>query len=399
MENEILGIEKKYLATLEAPNTASEIVGQPELWEKTWRKLLSNRESIIDFIMPLYKNEDLQIIITGAGTSAFIGEVLEGPFLKFTKHLTRAVPTTNLVTHPELYFHKTKPTLLISFARSGNSPESSKAVILAKHYCTNVYNLIITCNQEGKLVQVINEEQDFIFVLPPEADDKSLAMTGSFTSMLLTGLLISRIYEITELELEVKTLIEFGKNIIKNYHKKLRELSNLDFNRAVFLGSGLFIGIARESHLKLQELTNGRIICKHDSFLGFRHGPKAVIDSKTLIVYIISNNTYSQKYELDLVEAVNKSSRGIYSIAILENDISVLDVDQKIVMSKNGTNISEEFLTVVSILPAQILGFYKSLALGLSPDNPSKDGNITRVVQGVKLYDYNNLNEFNKNEF
>ncbi len=391
MGNTIFGFEQSRLEQIEAVHTATEIAGQPELWLKTWKNVSRDFPEIRKFLEPVFGIENLQIILTGAGTSAYIGEVLEGPFQKNTGLSVRAIPTTNLVTHPELYFLKDNPTLLVSFARSGNSPESFKAVSLAKSYCRDIYNLIITCNSEGKLAMENKDKRDFVFLLPSEANDKSLAMTGSFTSMLLTGLLLSRMYEISNLVNQVNKLYEYGKKIINEFSDSLAEAARLNFDRAVFLGSGLFEGIARESHLKLQELSDGKIICKHDTFLGFRHGPKAVINNNTLLVYIFSNNEYSQKYELDLVKSVNGNRSGLFKIGIMEHELTDVNLDLKLIFSENGEKIDEEFLTVVSVLPAQILGFFKSLELGLKPDNPSEDGIITRVVQGVKLYDYNKV--------
>ncbi len=392
MRNSYLGLEEDLLSKKGGFFTAFEIAGQPELWLKTWDKLVDESPEISAFLNSVLSKSNLQIILTGAGTSAYIGEVLEGPFQKNSGIPVRAVPTTNLVTHPELYFLKESPTLLISFARSGNSPESFKAVSLAKDYCNEIYNFVITCNAEGKLaLESRNGSNDFVFVLPSEANDKSLAMTGSFTAMLLTGLLMSKLKDINGLTSQKEIIYYYGKRIIDRYSGKLKEVANLEFTRVVFLGSGLFEGVARESQLKLQELSDGKIICKHDTFLGFRHGPKAVINGNTLLVYIFSNNRYSQKYEIDLVKSVNSGRKTKYKIGIMEHDIDEVDVDLKIILSGNGESVPEEFLTVVSVLPAQILGFYKSLALGLKPDNPSEDGMITRVVQGVKLYEYNGV--------
>lgn len=396
MNDRVLGLSKEELLQLGAKYTAQEIDGQPDLWKKTWEMVSEHSNQINNFLKPLFDKDNLQVILTGAGTSAYIGEVLEGPFQKNTKQTTRAIPTTNLVTHPELYLFQDKPTLLISFARSGNSPESCKAVSLAKNYCSEIYNLIITCNSNGELAKDRIGERDFVFVLPPEADDKSLAMTGSFSSMLLTGLLISRINELTFLEEQKNKLYNYGKNFLETYVVKAKEIASLDFDRAIFLGSGLFSGIARESHLKLQELTDGKVICKHDSFLGFRHGPKAVIDDKTLITYLFSNNIYSLQYEVDLVQSVNSGRSNCHTVGVMEGVIEDVKLDTKIILSDSADRIDEEFLTIVSVLFAQTLGFYKSIDLGLQPDSPSASGMIHRVVQGVKLYDYNGKAEVKK---
>jgi tagatose-6-phosphate ketose/aldose isomerase len=389
MNDQILGLSKEELLQLGASHTAQEIFGQPELWMKTWGMVSEQSVEINSFVKSLFEKDNLQVILTGAGTSAYIGEVLEGPFQKNTNQTTRAIPTTNLVTHPELYLFRDKPTLLISFARSGNSPESCKAVSLVKDYCNEIYNLIITCNPNGELAKDSDEKKDLVFVLPPEADDKSLAMTGSFSAMLLTGLLISRIGELPFLEEQKNKLFLYGRYFLETYLAKIKKIASLDFNRAIFLGSGLFSGIARESHLKLQELSDGKVICKHDSFLGFRHGPKAVIDDKTLITYLFSNNNYSLQYEVDLVKSVNSGRNSCHTVGVMEKEIEDVSLDTKIILSDRDDEIDEEFLTIVSVLFAQTLGFYKSIDLGLQPDSPSASGMIHRVVQGVKLYDYN----------
>ena len=369
--------------------TAKEIYGQPELWIKTFNMFKKNSLMLKEFLNDILEKQNLQIILAGAGTSAYIGEVLVGPIQKKLKIPTRAIPTTDLVTHPELFILKETPTLLVSFARSGNSPESVKAVELGNTVSGDIYHLIITCNPDGELAKNIKDKNTFVIILPEEANDKSLAMTGSFSSMLLVGLFLADINNLEHVEKQVELLNTYGKRIFNVYLGEIEKIAKLDFKRAVFLGSGLFSGIARESHLKLQELTDGKIICKYDTFLGFRHGPKAVIDEKTLIVYLFSNNTYSQQYEIDLVKSVANSGNGCYKVGVMEKNIPQIKLDSKIVLSENGKILDEEYLTVAEVLFAQTLGLFKSIDLGLKPDTPSVSGMIHRVVQGVKLYYYN----------
>ena len=388
MNDSYLGIEKEELKALNAFHTAKEIDSQPVLWMKTLELLTERKEALESFLNPIIAKENLNIVLTGAGTSAYIGEVLEGVFVNYLRVNTRAVPTTHIVTHPEKYFLSRQPTLLISFARSGDSPESLSAVQLANEVCGEIYHLIITCNPKGELAKNNSGENGFIFLLPPEADDQSLAMTGSFSSMLLTGIVIARLKEFDELKEQIERVAELGKNFFEKYLTTLKSIAEIDFNRAVFLGSGLFSGIARESHLKLQELTDGKVICKHDTFLGFRHGPKAVINNKTLVVYLFSNNNYSQNYEKDLVKAVKDGREGIFNLGVMTKDIENIQLDEKIIFSEKDEKLNEEFAALLSVLPAQTLGFFKSLYYGLKPDNPSENGVITRVVEGVKIYPY-----------
>lgn len=393
METMCLGFLKTELERLGGYNTAKEIDSQKELWIETYNLVLKHKLEILSFIQNVFSQNNSNVILTGAGTSAFIGDVLESVFQSNTGVDCRAIPTTSLVTHPSQYFQKERPTLLISFARSGNSPESIKAVELANEICENIYHLVITCYVNGELAKTISNENGYLFVLPEETNDKSLAMTSSFTSMLLSGILISKIDELEKLKKQVELLSRYAQNILTNYLPLLKEIAEKDFNRAVFLGSGLFEGIAKESHLKLLELTNGNVVCKFDTFLGFRHGPKAVVDNNTLVVVLFSNDSYVNRYEKDLVASLIEENIALHTLCVMEKDINDMLMESKIIFSDDSEKLNEEFLTIVSALPAQILGFYKSLFFGLKPDSPSENGTISRVVKGVKLYPYNKEND------
>jgi tagatose-6-phosphate ketose/aldose isomerase len=369
---------------------AKEISSQPKLWKDTYDSILTKRDSIAAFLNKIYKISNLQIVLTGAGSSAFIGEILQYSFYKNTGISIKAIPTTDLVTHPRDFFQKSVPTLLISFARSGDSPESLATFELAEKLNDVIYHLIITCNPEGKLTKMaLNTKNSFIFLLPEGTNDQALAMTSSFTCMTLAGLLISDIKNIKRNEETVKKLIEFGEIILDKYAAGLNEVADLDFKRIVFLGSGPLKGTAKESHLKVIELTDGHIMCQYDSFLGFRHGPKAVIDDTTLLIYLFSSDPYVYNYEIDLVKAINQTENFIYSIGVGQcmNELGNLNINLNIDLC-TGNQISDDFFSICSIIPAQILGFFKSLSLGLTPDSPSKNGGIHRIVQGVTIYPY-----------
>ncbi len=376
------------LSNFSEDNTSGEIAGQPALWLKTWDIIKTMRLEISKFFSEAGKLPGLQVILTGAGTSAFIGDALAGYFQKETGFDSKAVATTDLVTHPEFYFQKNRNVLLVSFARSGDSPESTAAVELAEQLTRKVFNLVITCNEKGKLTDAVKGTNHLIIKLPQEANDKSLAMTGSFTSMLLVGILISDINSVDKKEKEILLLKSYGEKIFEDYLQSIKKASELNFDRAVFLGSGMLRGIARESQLKLQELTDGNIICKYDSFLGFRHGPKAVINENTLLTFLYTNNTYVNKYEVDLVKAVSRGRKPKYIIGVTENKINGIKHDLEIILGNGKSKLSEELFAVTAVLPAQILGYFKSYRLGLKPDNPSESGMIHRVVKGVNIYPY-----------
>ena len=367
--------------------TADEIAGQPELWLKVYRQMLADKERISEYLGKAIP-EVSKIILTGAGTSAYVGLTLHGIFNRSLKVHTDAVATTDLVSHPGNYFFSHEGIILVSFARSGNSPESTAVVDLADKLCKKCFHIIITCDPEGRLALSTSNSPKLLIVLPPEANDKSLAMTGSYSGMLLCGLLVARLKEIDSIGNQIDILHSYGVKILEKYAPMIRDAAAKDFKRVVFLGSGPLYGTATESNLKVQELTDGNIICKNHSYLGFRHGPKAVTDEETLIVFIFSNNPFVLQYEKDLVVSMRKGKKPLYTIGIFEYEVRGLEFDLEIKLSEAGNQLDDELRAVCCILPAQLMGLYKSLALGLNPDSPSESGAISRVVEDVTIYKY-----------
>lgn len=379
--------ETSLLEELGAVHTANEINAQPDLWMEIYGQISADRDKIRSFLSGSLPGTS-RIILTGAGTSAFIGLSLAPLFNRNFKIHTDSVATTDLLSYPENYFNDNESIILVSFARSGNSPESTAVTELADNLCKRCIHLIITCDGSGRLANYRTNSKKLVILLPPSSNDKGLAMTGSYSGMLLCGILLARLNEIDSLGKQIRTLYDYGKKILSNYSEKIREIASLDFKRAVFLGSGPFFGTATESHLKLQELTDGIIICKNETYLGFRHGPKAVTDESTLVVFIFSNKPYVWQYERDLVLSMKKGKKPLCTIGVFETNVDGLKFDLGIRLSDSGNQLDEDFLTICDVIPAQLLGYYKSLALGLRPDNPSKSGAISRVVENVNIYKF-----------
>ena len=369
--------------------TRKEIFQQPEMWNKTYDIIYSQRHLITDFLNDLSLEVDYDMILTGAGSSAFVGNAVHGASMKNQMQLSRVVPTTELITHPDYYLIKEKPTVLVSFARSGNSPESMAAVEIVNNYCDKPYHIIITCNEAGDLFRKTASDNTLKILLPPETNDLSLAMTSSFTSMMLAFILIAKIETLEQEREKVRMAGMWGNTILNQYEKLIAKTASVNFKRAVFLGSGPLRGTAEESHLKLQELTDGAVICAFNSFLGFRHGPKAVVNGETLLVYLFSDDENCRRYEYDLAKQINAGNKGIAQIAISHLPLVTENFHFDLNICFGGRNEPEadiEYLCMVEVILAQLLGYYKSLSLGLDPDNPSVSGTISRVVEGVKIY-------------
>ena len=375
--------------------TFHEIHQQPAMWRKELAALLDAQDEIRAF-MHQYLTPETDIVLTGAGTSAFIGDAI-CPVMRGMWRNVRAVPTTDLITHAEYLLDAERPLLLISFARSGNSPESVGAVKLANKLCKNVAHIYITCNKNGKLakdvqgdnVQCTKESNKLLLLLPEETDDKSLAMTSSFSTMLLTCLMLGHIDTLEQDKEMIEKAVKNAEAVITGYEEQLKEIASRPFERGVFLGSGALKGIAEECHLKLQELTDGAVVCKYDSFLGFRHGPKAVVNSKSIVVYLMTDEEKIMRYERDLVRQVDANNKPVAQVIVISGrDPEMEEVKADLVVKMPYSKAETDFYGIVPyVLVGQLLGYYASLAHGLNPDAPSVSGNIHRVVEGVTIYD------------
>ncbi|TVQ02734.1 MAG: SIS domain-containing protein [Balneolaceae bacterium] len=391
MKNLFLNKSKVQLIEQGGLHTAMEIEAQPELWKKIRDKFFVERNSILKFIEPVLGEPGLEIVLTGAGSSAFIGQSVNHIFSSKFNVPAKAIPTTTLVTHFRQYIDLNKPVLFISFARSGNSPESNAVVSLAETFCSKCWHIAITCNADGELATTVQKLPNGLnIVLPPESEDAGLAMTGSFTGMMLAAIALANIKQkkFDPGLFDFDKVSELGANLISGQMTNLEELSALPFSRIIFLGSGPLLGIAEESHLKVQELSDGQIVGKFDSFLGFRHGPKAIINNETLVVCLFSDDDHVFQYEKDLALQIKQDNEALALLGVFPSKEKslTLNLGHEIVISNANESTPFDLWLPVYVLPAQIIGFFKSLNLGLQPDKPSKSGTITRVVKGVTIY-------------
>ena len=366
-------------------NTYKEILQQPKVWLKTLDSIRAHKQEIKDF-KDKYLNDGYQVVLTGAGTSAYIGDALEPALYTTSFKGARAIATTDIITNPQMYFDESSKVLLVSFARSGNSPESVGALRAVEGCAGKVAHIFITCNKDGELAQM-KGENILCVLLPPETNDLSLAMTSSYSTMLLTCSMIANIDHIDQDVPLIEEVAGAVEKSLEKYEGAIKELASRDFERAVFLGSGPLKGVAEECRLKLQELTDGAVMCSFDSFLGFRHGPKAVVKPNSLLVYLLSPNPKVRRYELDLIRQVkaNNNVKGTLIISADDPSIEESYYDLGIITGMNPS-MPPCYGCVSFAWMGQLLGFFKSLDLGLSPDSPSISGNISRVVEGVTLY-------------
>ena len=357
--------------------TRREILQQPATLRATQAVLEAKRGEIDAFLAPLLGKRDLRIMLCGAGTSAFIGECL-APWLTATLgRPVEAVATTDIVGAPELYLDAKRPTLMVSFGRSGNSPESIAAVELADARIS-VHHLVITCNAEGALARMAGAN-GHVVLLPEETHDRAFAMTSSFSAMMLAALAIFT--GVAAMHNRVDAIADAVAASIARADGATATLAARDFDRVVYLGSGVFQGLAREAALKLLELTDGAIPTTFDSALGFRHGPKTIVTARTLVVVFVSNDPLTRLYDLDIIEELRADGR---SAAVLP--IVARDGTHDALLVQGASDLADADLLFPYIVPAQLFGLHCSLRLGRTPDRPNASGTVNRVVQGVRIH-------------
>ena len=315
--------EKEELEQLGAEITTREIRQQPELWQETVTLYHENQTALENFLKEVQakaQGKRTRVIFTGAGTSQYVGDTVV-PYLRAhgdTQAFSfESIGTTDIVAKPEDYLIKDEPTLLVSFARSGNSPESLAAVEVANQVVETIHHLAITCAEEGQLAQISQkEENSFLFLMPTRSNDGGFAMTGSFSCMTLGTLLLFDQTAFEQKQDYVTALIKLGEEVLSR-EEELNEIVNLDFERIVYIGSGSLAGLTREAQLKILELTAGKVATIFDSSMGFRHGPKSFINEKTIMFGFVNNTPYTRDYDLDILEEVHgdEIAAGVFAIA------------------------------------------------------------------------------------
>ena len=386
----MLDYTKEDLIELGAEITTREIYQQPQVWQTAFENCKVQADEIVAFLNGIGEKHDyIKVILTGAGTSAYVGETLLPYFRKIydeRKWNFNAIATTDIVANPLAYLHKEVTTILVSFARSGNSPESVAAVDLAKDIVEELYQITITCAAEGKLAQQAHgDERNLLLLQPAPSNDAGFAMTSSFTSMMLTALLVFDKADLTAKAEKVSALMTLSQEVLDSA-EAIQEIVSLDYNRVIYLGAGPFFGLAHEAQLKILELTAGQVATMYESPVGFRHGPKSLVNEKTVVVVFGSTDSYTKLYDLDLVREVAGDEIARKVILLTDQKEDLENVEQVIFSSQQ---LADDIYRVFPyIVYGQLFALLTALKVNNRPDTPSPTGTVNRVVQGVIIHSF-----------
>lgn len=378
------------LTKMGAQITTAEIAQQPELWRDAFNIYKNNLEGVEKFLAEARAMGEgrLSIVFTGAGTSDYVGDTC-APYLRHAGNTAlydfKPVASTDIVSAPRDFLDPEEPTVLVSFARSGNSPESLAAVQIARKFVKNVKFLNITCAPEGTLAVEAENDPDSYTILIPRANDKGFAMTGSYSCMTLISTLIFDESSLEQKAAWVEQIAKMGEEVVEREQEIADYLAG-DFNRVTYLGSGSFGGLAQESQLKILELAHGLVATSFDTSMGYRHGPKSFVDDKTLVFVYVNNDEYTRQYDLDILREIGGDGIAARTIAVQQDCGETYEGDS--FTFKGYPELPEGYLALPFVMFAQTVSLLNSVRVGNTPDTPSPTGTVNRVVKGVTIHPF-----------
>jgi tagatose-6-phosphate ketose/aldose isomerase len=372
--------------------TPHEILHQPATWQTTYRIWAERRPDLVQFLRRAHLGaaHSLRptVFLVGAGTSDYVGQALAPLLRRLWGCAVWAVPSTDLLTNFEDLVFPDRPYLWVSFSRSGESSEGLAVLEAAIERYPNVRHVLVTCNQTGRMAAVCEKTPDraFVLVLDDTANDRGLAMTSSFTNMVVAGHCLAHTFSPDDYDGQFSLLRQAGERFLERAQEVAAAIAQQDLARACFVGSGVLRAVAQESALKLLELTAGKIFTMSESTLGLRHGPMSALDGNTLFVSLVSRDRRRRNYELDLLEEVHRKQLGKLRVVVTPDSTDRLGPMADHVLSLHAPDLGDEYRAPVDVMLAQLLGLFSCLRLGLKPDSPSPNGAISRVVSQVNIY-------------
>jgi len=374
-------------------HTPREISQQPDTWLTTFnicaQRSADLNEALLRAGIGRGNTASPTVYLAGAGTSDYTGRSLAPLLRRRWGCETWAIPSTTLLTDFDEFHAAGKEYLWISFSRSGDSPEGVAVLERALERNRFIHHLVITCNQKGKMANLCARYPDrtLALVLDDAVNDRGLAMTSSFSNMLIAGQCVAHLDDLGNFESVISALSECGRGFLPLAAETAAEVTSLGCARACFVGSGVLRGVADECALKVVELSAGKITTLAETPLGLRHGPMSSVDSQTLFVAFLSSDARKRGYELDLLREIDRKHLGRVRLAVTAGDGADGSelADYRLPIGC-PMDFPDDYRPVLDVMLGQLLGLFASMRCGLKPDLPSPNGAITRVVQPIRLY-------------
>ena len=374
-------------------HTPFEISQQPSSWQSTYQRCLQQRAQLQAFtkesgIASNHRPAPV-VFLVGAGTSDYIGRALADLLRQRWACPVWAIPSTDLLTNMESLLVPGHEYFWISFSRSGDSSEGVAALQKALSSYPRIRHLVVTCNSSGRMAQQCSERPDqaLAFVLDEAVNDQGLAMTSSFSNMVVAGQCLAHLEEMEGYREILDCMVTMGSKFLRDAADAASSIAAMNCSKACFLGAGPLAAVASESALKLLELTAGRIHTMSESVLGFRHGPMSALNRDSLCTLFLSNNPRRQPYEIDLLGEIRAKGLAGVTVAVTPQRTAQLEsLADRLISLDAPPTFQDEYRPPVDVMFAQLLGLFSSVHAGLQPDRPSPNGAINRVVSHLQVY-------------
>jgi tagatose-6-phosphate ketose/aldose isomerase len=278
--------------------------------------------------------------------------------------------------------------LWISFSRSGDSPEGVAILESARRNRRYIHHMVVSCNVNGRMIRESADDPQVLSICLDDAvNDRGLAMTSSFSNMVIFGQCLAHANDPEKCEETLLQLVQAGRDFLPHAANRASELAKGGFTKACFAGSGPLKAVARESSLKVLELTAGKTLTMSESVLGLRHGPMAFLDQSTLFVCFLSGNRRVQQYERDLLEEIGKKRLVGSRVVVRAGEPSDPDSFAEHYLGLTiPSTVTDDYRPAADVIFGQLLGLFFSLRRNLRPDCPSPNGAISRVVENVNIH-------------
>jgi tagatose-6-phosphate ketose/aldose isomerase len=363
-------------------HTLQEICQQPSTWTDTACRVVKVGDRLAKLL-----SDCEWVAITGSGSSQYAGECVHPILQPETRIPVFTVGGGWLLVEGARGVPAARPGLLVSLARSGDSPESTGAVEFFLETDPQVRHLIVTCNQAGRLATRFGDDQRVVVLqLDPRTNDRSLVMTSSFTNLAIACRALGCLGRTEGYIAGVEGLASAARDLLLRHTDTLAGVARGAFQRVVYLGSGCRFGAAREAALKMLEMNCGRIFTMAETYLGLRHGPMCAIDESTLVVCFLDSDPLARAYEEDLIAELDRKELGARKLIVGEEIPASLLRDRDVALEISGlAALGDVNVPVLDVLVGQLLAFFRCLAGGFRPDLPSQ-GVISRVVNGFTVH-------------
>ena len=338
--------------------TFKEIGTQVESWRKIFAKLNSEITILVNKLFS--KNYD-EIILFGCGSSYNLAISSSFYTNTLTKYRTSAVPSSELIFNTNTYINPNKEYLLVGFSRSGETTETINVLEKLKNE-NNINSLVFTCSENNSLKNIANNS-----FYCEGSEEKSIVMTKSFSSMLFAySILIAKFIDDALLLNEFNSLITYMDNKISLLFEDVKRYVNqYNYEKLFILGTGFNYGLAVESDLKTKEMTQIPSYSYYNA--EFNHGPRALLDENSLILFLTLNELPN-----NIMNVILKSflEAGTKIIMIGRNSLNK-NLTKNIKIFLNDENFKNKFVrSFINIPVFQMLAYYKTISLNLNPDKP-----------------------------